>query len=86
MRYRLEISGKAKKDIESLDSVIQRRIVKKLKFFLAQDDPLTFAKRLVDSKDGGYRWRVGHYRVIFDVNDDVILLLSVQHRGQVYKP
>lgn len=85
MKYRLEISGKAKKDIQSLDSVVQKRIAVKLKFFLAQDDPLSFSKKLVNSKDGDYRWRVGHYRVIFDVNDGVMLILRVQHRGQVYK-
>lgn len=86
MKYRLEISGKAKKDIRLLDPVTQKRIVKKLKFFLGQDDPLSFAKKLVNSKDGDYRWRIGHYRVVFDVKDGAVLLLRVQHRGQVYKP
>ena len=85
MTFALEISGNAKKDIQSLDSVVQKRIVKKLQFFLAQEDPLAFAKPLVNSKDGDYRWRIGHYRVVFDVNGNVILLLRVQHRGQVYK-
>ena len=85
MAYRLEISGKAKKDIQSLDPVIQKRIVKKLQYFLAQKDPLSFASPLVNSKDGDYRWRIGHYRAIFDVNDSVILLLRVQHRGEVYR-
>lgn len=86
MNYRLEISGRAKKDIWALDPVVQKRIVSKLKFFLAQDDPVSFAKRLVNSKDGDYRWRIGHYRIVFDVDNNVILLLRVQHRGQIYKP
>ena len=85
MKYRLEVSGKAKKDIQSLDLVIQKRIAVKLKFFLSNDDPLSFAKKLVNSKDGDYRWRIGHYRIIFDVNDSVILLLRVQHRREVYR-
>lgn len=85
MAYKLEISGKTKKDLQSLDSVVQKRIVKKLRFFLAQEDPVSFAKTLVNSKDGNYRWRIGHYRAVFDVNSSIILLLRVQHRGQVYK-
>ncbi len=85
MTYALEISSKAKRDIQSLDSVVQKRIVKKLQFFLTQTDPLSFAKPLVNSKDGDYRWRIGHYRVVFDVKGTVILLLRVQHRGEVYK-
>lgn len=86
MKYRLEISSKAKKDIQSLDPVVQKRIANKLKFFLTQEDPLSFASKLVNSKDGDYRWRVGHYRVVFDVNNEVLLLLRIQHRGRVYKP
>lgn len=85
MAYQLEISGKAEKDLRSFDRVILKRIVIKLKFFLIQDDPLSFAKKLVNSKDGDYRWRIGPYRVIFDVNDNLILLLRVQHRREVYR-
>ena len=81
----LEISGTAKKDIQSLDSVVQKRIAKKLQFFLAQEDSLSFTKSLVSSKDGNYRWRISHYRVIFDVNGTTILLLRVLHRGEVYE-
>lgn len=85
MNYQLEISGKAKKDLKSMDKVIQKRIIKKLKFFMSQEDPISFAATLVNRKDGDYRWRVGHYRVVFDKNDDVILLLRIQHRSEVYK-
>lgn len=85
MTYRLEISGKAKKDIQSFDLVTQKRIVKKLQFFLAQEDPLAFAKPLINKKDGDYRWRIGHYRVVFDINGKVILLLRIQHRSEVYR-
>lgn len=85
MPYRLEFSARAQKDIQALDRVTQRRIAAKLKFFLGQEEPLSFAKKLTNHRDGDYRWRVGHYRVIFDVHGDVILMLRVQHRSQVYK-
>jgi len=86
MKYRLEISGKAYKDLKALDAVTKKRIIKKLKFFLSQEDPLFFAKPLVNSKDGDYRWRIGHYRIVFDVKGELILLLRVQHRSKVYNP
>ncbi len=85
MRYSLKIESRAKKDFQSLDSVVQKRIVKKLKFFLEQQDPLQFSKRLIDTSGGDYRWRVGHYRLVFDVKGNVIMLLRVQHRKDVYK-
>ena len=85
MKYRLEISRHAKRDIQALDPVVQKRIANKLQFFLKQGDPLAFAKMLVNGKDGDYRWRIGPYRIVFDVNDQVILLLRVQHRKDVYR-
>jgi mRNA interferase RelE/StbE len=83
--YKLEISGRAAKDIKALDTVVQRRIASKLKFFITQEDPLSLARKLVNAKDGDYWWRVGHYRVVFDVEGSTILILRIQHRSEVYK-
>jgi len=85
MKYRLTIGSRAKKDLKSLDRIVQKRIAKKLQFFLSQSDPLLFAKKLVDPIDGDYRWRVGHYRVVFDVKGTLIMLIRVQHRKDVYR-
>ena len=85
MHYNLKIESRAKKDLQSLDSVIQKRIAKKLKFFLEQPDPMQFSKSLFDTSGGDYRWRVGHYRLVFDVKGNVIMLLRVQHRKDVYR-
>lgn len=85
MKYRLKIESRAKKDLESLDKVTQIRIIKKLKFFLAQDDALQYSKKLTDASGGDYRWRIGHYRVVFDVERKIIKILRVQHRREVYR-
>ncbi|HVV25468.1 MAG TPA: type II toxin-antitoxin system RelE/ParE family toxin [Candidatus Saccharimonadales bacterium] len=85
MSYRLKIEGRAKKDLQALDTVTQRRIAKKLKFFLDQPDPLEHAKKLVDAAAGTYRWRIGPYRIIFDAEGKTIRLLRVQHRREVYR-
>ena len=85
MSYRLEIESRAQKDIKALDVVAQRRIAKRLKFFVSQYDPLTYAKKLTDPIGGDYRWRVGPYRLIFDVQGKTIKLLRVQHRREVYR-
>ncbi len=85
MTFKLIIGVKAKKDIQNLDHVTQRRVVKKLKFFLSQPDPLSLAKPLIDSTDGDFRWRVGHYRIVIDVERQTIKVLRVQHRSDAYK-
>jgi mRNA interferase RelE/StbE len=34
---------------------------------------------------GPYRFRIGDYRVIFDLVDDEIVVLRVGHRREIYK-
>lgn len=84
-KIRIVFAGSSKKDIDKLDRVVRQRIAKKLQYFLDQDDPLVYARQLVHSNIGTYRFRVGHYRIVFDVDGDTIQVLSVKHRGEVYR-
>ena len=83
--YRLVFKPKAKKDIEKTSTAIQKRIIKKLKFFMAQPDPVKAAVQLTGSLEGHYRWRIGVYRVVFDIESKDIVVLRVQHRRDVYR-
>jgi len=42
---------------------------------------------LTGNKTGLWRYRIGNYRVIADINDDrcIILALEVGHRKDIYK-
>jgi mRNA interferase RelE/StbE len=84
-KYRIVFAGSSKKDLDKLDNTTRQRIAKKLIFFLEQEDPLSYARQLVHSKIGGYRFRVGHYRIVFDVDGDTLQVVSVKHRKDVYK-
>lgn len=84
-RYKLIFAASAKKDIDKLDKVTRGRIAKKLRFFLEQDDPLVHARQLVHSSIGSYRFRIGHYRVVFDVQGDDLEIISIKHRRDVYR-
>jgi mRNA interferase RelE/StbE len=54
-------------------------------FYASQENPLTFAKRLVAVREGQFRFRIGDYRVIFDVAKDSIYVLKIAKRSDVYK-
>jgi mRNA interferase RelE/StbE len=84
-KYRIVFAGSSKKDLDKLDRVVRKRIATKLQFFLDQDDPLIYARPLVHPSIGSYRFRVGHYRIVFDVDGDTLQVLSVKHRGEVYR-
>ena len=78
-------AGSSKKDLDKLDNTTRQRIAKKLTFFLEQEDTLSFARQLVHSDIGSYRFRVGHYRIVFDVEGDILQVVSVKHRKDVYR-
>lgn len=73
------------KDIKSLSPQTRKRLGTKLEFFIAQTNPLDFAEPLTKPADAQYRYRVGDYRVLFDVEDHNIVVLRVQHRREVYQ-
>ncbi len=40
---------------------------------------------MVDSSLGEYRFRVGDFRIIFDLDGDNLVILRVGHRREVYR-
>ncbi len=83
--YKIFYKKPAVKSIQKLTPQIKKRLKIKLEFFINQDDPLIYAKALTKPADAQYRFRVGNYRVLFDVEGDKIIVLLVQHRRDVYK-
>ncbi len=77
--------ARALKQLQKLPREIQIRIVKKLDFFCSHDDPIRFAEALVRSELGSYRFRIGDYRIIFDLEDGNIMILLVGHRRDIYR-
>lgn len=83
MQYSLVYTKIAVKDIKKLDTVAQKRLKKKLE--LLATDPLHYSKKLIHSDLGTYRYRVGDYRIVFDLHSSDIILLRVGHRREIYK-
>jgi len=81
--YRLVYTDRALKDIQKLDPQVKNRIGKALLRFEA--DPLGHAKPLTNAELGNYRFRVGDYRIIFDIEAEDIVILRVGHRRQIYR-
>lgn len=71
------------RDWQKLPKKIQSRLKAKLLFYAR--DPLGHAVKLTDPRIGQYRFRVGDYRMIFDTAEDMIVILAVGHRRDIYK-
>lgn len=83
MDYYLKPS--ALKDIRSLSRETQTRILQKLDFYIHANNPFNFAERLRYPKLGEFKFRVGDYRIIFDVENGKIIILKIGHRRDIYK-
>lgn len=83
MSYRPVYTRKAVRDIGRLDAAVKKRIGATLLRF--KDNPLQYAEHLTDPELGGYRFRIGDYRVIFDMVGDDIVVLRAGHRKEIYK-
>lgn len=83
MVYKLLYTKTAYQDIQKLDIVAKKRIKKKLEEYIR--DPFYHAKKLTDSSIGSYRWRIGNYRIVFDIDKDRIIIIRVGHRREIYK-
>ena len=83
MKYRLVYTQRAERDIRGLDPGIRERLGKSLLQY--SEEPLKHAEKLTDSSLGDFRFRIGDYRVIFDILGDKIIVLRVGHRREIYR-
>lgn len=82
---KVEFSKSAFRELKKLPKDVQKRIIDKINFYIKQTDSLMFADHITDSRFGEYRFRIGDYRVMFDVIKNTIFILKVGHRKNVYR-
>lgn len=84
MKYTVFIERYAQKQILKLD----RRAIPIIKSAIAglADNPRPQGYKKLKGEDA-YRIRVGDYRIIYEINDDriIVIVVSVGHRKDIYK-
>jgi mRNA interferase RelE/StbE len=83
--YKLVYKKPAVKQIQKLSPQVRKRLKVKLEWFIDQVNPIDFSEVLTKPADAQYRFRVGSYRILFDIEDNKIVILYVQHRKDVYR-
>lgn len=87
MIYKVEFSEEGKKNLKKLDSFSQKLIMKWIhKNLLDATNPRTHRKELKGELKGFWRYRVGDYRILADIQDDIVTILVVKmgHRREIY--
>lgn len=87
MVWRIEFTKNADRVMRKLDKRIAARVFDELDEIAELEDPRSRGKALTGSLVGVWRYRVGDYRILCDINDGrlVILVVDVAHRSEIYK-
>lgn len=84
-KYRVEVAPAAARQLRKLDRQARRRIQAAVELLVDEPRP-PGAKKLVG---GDIEWRVrtGDYRIVYEIHDDVLLVLivAVGHRREIYR-
>jgi len=87
--YEPEYTNQAFKDLAKLHKNVTQKILAKIIFFCRQKNPLKYAKKLTNPLFGTYRFRIGNYRAIFDIDDKgiikILLIITIKHRKDIYR-
>ncbi|MBE9046744.1 type II toxin-antitoxin system RelE/ParE family toxin [Pleurocapsales cyanobacterium LEGE 10410] len=85
--WKIEWDSKALKEAKKLDRNARKQIVKYLEErVLKSQDPHQYGKPLKGSKAGIWRYRVGDYRILCQIENQtcIILVIAVGHRKNIY--
>ena len=88
MRYTVEYTSKALKSLKKLDKPVLLMIKSWIeKNLIGTTEPRRHGNGLTSNRSGQWRYRVGDYRIIADIEDEklIILVVEVEHRSRVYK-
>ena len=84
MKYTIFVERYAQKQILKLD----KKVIPVIKIAIASlaDNPRPFGYKKLKGEDA-YRIRVGDYRIIYEIEDDkiIVIVVSVGHRKDIYK-
>jgi len=85
MTHRVELKPSAAKALARLPRRDQRRVARKIDALAKDPRPKTARK--LSGADAIYRTRAGDYRILYQIRDDVLLVLVVRigHRRDVYR-
>lgn len=84
MSYEVRLLRRAERQLDALPPRLRARVARRLQDLQQSARPPGAAKL---SGQNGYRLRIGDYRVLYEVNDEleVVTIVAVGHRREVYR-
>ena len=88
LAWTIEFDASAAKQLKRLDRAVQQRIIRFLRERIVPSaDPRTQGKALRGDQGELWRYRVGDYRLLCRLEDNVlvVLIVAIGHRREVYR-
>ena len=88
MDWKIEYSPDAIRQLNKLDQPIRRKLFRYLEEHIQGcKNPRHFGAALVANLSGFWRYRVGDYRIICEIQEEkvIVLVLTIGHRREIYK-
>ncbi len=88
MKYAVETTLRFDREFKKLDRYTQRILKAWIeKHLVGCENPRAVGKSLTANRKGTWRYRIGDYRLLCDIQEErlVILALTIGHRREVYK-
>ena len=82
----IEYTETARKQLKKLDKTMQKRILDYMDEVALLENPRSRGKALVENMRGLWRYRVGDYRVICEIQESriIISVLKIGHHKNIY--
>lgn len=88
MKYSVEYTADAVKALKKLDKYTRSLILSWIeKNLVGCENPRAHGKELTANRSGQWRYRIGDYRVLAEIQDGkiLILILDIGHRKNIYQ-
>jgi mRNA interferase RelE/StbE len=88
MRYRVEYTKTALKQLKKMDKKIAALIIAYIEDNLVDcENPRLYGKALQGNLNDKWRYRVGNYRILTKIEDNILIIIVVEvgHRRDIYK-
>ena len=85
--WKVKYSDKAKRQILTLDNSVRKNIERFFNHIHEYSNPRDVGKALTGQYAGLWRYRVGDYRLICSIHDNILTVevIKIGHRSNVYK-
>lgn len=87
MMWKIKVEPLAAKALKKLENQAKQRIESFIDDLATAENPRSKGKALQGNLKGAWRYRVGDYRLICNIQDDkvIILVLELGHRKDIYQ-